>query len=104
MPVWLIPLIPQILQGIQVAINAAPQAIALVGDFKQLFSGMFTKNMITIGQQNAIHAFLDSLVAMSQAGITPPAWQVQPDPGTVVAPAPAPPPPTPAPAITAAKK
>lgn len=78
-------LIPQILQGIQIAITAAPELIKIVDDVKAMFAGWFGKGVITVEQQNAVHAYLDAIVAMSQAGIVPPAWQVQPDPVSATA-------------------
>lgn len=83
MPVWLVTLIPQIIQGVQAAVKAAPQAIAVIDDIKKMFQSWFTKNWITVEQQNALNAWADSVVAMAKSGVFPDAWQVQPDPGIV---------------------
>lgn len=75
-------LIPQILAGIQAAINAAPQVIGIVNSAKALFVSLFEAGLITVEQQKAIHDHIDSIVAMAKLGIVPPHWQVEPDPGT----------------------
>lgn len=91
MPVWLVTLIPQIIQGVQAAVKAAPQAIAVIDDIKKMFQSWFTKNWITVEQQNALNAWADSVVAMAKSGVFPDAWQVQPDPGVNLQPLPLPP-------------
>jgi len=77
-----IALLPQILQGIEVAIGIAPQVAGIVSSAKDLFNAMFKAGLITVEQQDAAHAYVDAIYGMRQAGIIPPAWQVEPDPGT----------------------
>ena len=79
MPAFLL-LLPQIIQGIQVAINAAPQVVEIVESAKNLINGFFAGKLITKEQQDALHAHIDSISAMAKSGIVPPAWQVRPDP------------------------
>lgn len=92
MPVALVALIPQIIQGIQIAISAAPKVAEIVVSAKALFTSWFNAGLITKAQQDAVHQTIDGIVAMVQAGIVPPHWQVEPDPAatvtTVTSPAP----------------
>ncbi len=74
------PAIPLILQGLQLAIQAAPQVAEIVTKGKDLITSLFTAKLITKEQQDALHAHVDAVCAMVQAGIVPPAWQVLPDP------------------------
>ncbi len=76
-------LIPQIISGIQAAINAAPQIEAIVTSAKAWFTSLFEGGLITIAQQKAIHDHIDSISAMAKLGIVPPHWQVEADPGAV---------------------
>jgi hypothetical protein len=78
-------LLPLILQGIQAAISAAPGVIDIVNKGKALISALFTAKVITKQMQDALHAHIDSIDAMVQAGIVPNSWQVQPDPTTPAA-------------------
>jgi hypothetical protein len=78
-------LIPQIIAGVQAAINAAPQIEAIVTSAKAWFTSLFEGGLITIAQQKAIHDHIDSISAMAKAGIVLPHWQVEQDPGTVAA-------------------
>ncbi len=59
---------------------AAPQVAEILGKAKDFFAALFTAKLITIEQQNAINAHLDSTWAMIQAGVIMPAWQVESDP------------------------
>jgi hypothetical protein len=69
-----------LIQGIQAAIAAAPQAVAVVKSAKDLFDAMATAKAITTDQQNALKSHVDSLQALALAGIIAPHWLVQPDP------------------------
>ena len=77
MPVAAIALI---IQGIQAAIAAAPSVAAVVTAAKNLISELANAKVITVDQQNLIHQHVDNYAAMVNAGLIPPAWQVQPDP------------------------
>lgn len=69
-----------ILQGIQAAIAAAPQVIDIVTKGKDFITALFTANLITKAQQDALHAHVDSMSALAMAGIVPDSWKVEPDP------------------------
>jgi hypothetical protein len=69
-----------LIQGIQAAIAAAPQAIAVAQKAKDLVSALFTANAITKEQQDALHAHIDGLALLSAQGIIPPHWKVEADP------------------------
>ena len=84
MPAALLALLPQILQGIQIAINAAPTVISLVTNAKAWFTSLFEAGLITVDQQNAVHAYVDAVVGMAKAGLIPPHWQVEADPATII--------------------
>jgi len=69
-----------VLQGLTALVAAAPQVEALVKQVKDLISALFTAKQITKAQQDAMMAQVDAIVALSQAGIVPSHWAVQPDP------------------------
>jgi predicted RNA-binding protein associated with RNAse of E/G family len=69
-----------VLQGLTALVTAAPQVEALVKQVKDLIAAMFTAKQITKAQQDAMMAQVDAIVSLSQAGIVPAHWQVQPDP------------------------
>lgn len=69
-----------VLQGLQIALNAAPDVIAIINGAKQVFSGLFEAGKITKEQQAALHGEVDSICAMAKAGLLPPEFQVEPDP------------------------
>ena len=69
-----------LIQGVQAAIQAAPQVIALVESGKNMITALFTAKLITAEQQSVLHAHIDSISAMAKAGIVPAHWQVQADP------------------------
>lgn len=71
-----------IVQGIQAAIQAAPQVEAIVAQAKQFISSLFTAGLITQAQQDSIHSFVDATCAAALAGQEPPQWQVEADPTT----------------------
>lgn len=69
-----------VLQAIQAAISAAPGVVDIVEKGKALISSLFAAGVITKDQQDALHLQVDAIAAMVAAGITPPHWQVEPDP------------------------
>jgi hypothetical protein len=74
------PALPIILAGIQAAIGAAPAVVEVIKSAKDLITSLFTAGLITADQQNALHAWVDAHSALVKAGLTPPAWTVEPDP------------------------
>jgi hypothetical protein len=70
----------QILAGIQVILNAAPQVESLVKSVKDMVTNMFTSGEITKEVQDALHDEIDVIVARAQANEWPAHWQVEPDP------------------------
>jgi len=72
--------LPVILAGIQAALTAAPAVVEIIKSAKDLITSLFTAKLITQDQQNALHAYIDAHAAMVAAGLTPPAWTVEPDP------------------------
>lgn len=73
-------LIPLVIQGLQAAISAAPGIAKVVTGAKDLIAGLFEGKVITAEQQTVLHDHVDSIVAMSKAGLLPSNWQVRPDP------------------------
>jgi len=73
-------LLPFILQGIQAALAAAPDAAKIVAEAKALFGAMFSSKLITAAEQNKLNDELDKRAASVLAGQTPPAWVARPDP------------------------
>lgn len=69
-----------IISGIQAAISAAPGVIDVFNKAKALITSLFAAGKITKAQQDAIHAHVDSIAAMVNAGIVPDAWTVEKDP------------------------
>jgi hypothetical protein len=69
-----------LLQVLQAAISAAPQAIDIATKGKDLIDSLFTAKLITVEQQNALKNHVDSMMALAVAGIVPDWWKVQPDP------------------------
>ena len=69
-----------ILTGITTILNAAPQIAEVYSKAKELVTVLFTAKRLTKEQQDAIHAHIDSIKMLVDAGIVPPAWQVEPDP------------------------
>jgi len=89
MPTALLTILPQILQGIQIAINAAPTVASLVNTAKAWFDALFEGGLVTVEQQAALHQYVDGVVALAKSGVIPPHWQVESDPATpAVTPAP----------------
>ncbi len=72
--------LPLIIQGILAAIQAAPGVIDVVNKAKDFITSLTGAKLITVEQQNALHAYVDAHAALVAAGITPPAWTVEPDP------------------------
>lgn len=69
-----------VLQAIQAAITAAPGVINIIQKGKEMISSLFEAGLINKAQQDALHLEVDAIAAMVEAGITPPHWQVEPDP------------------------
>ena len=69
-----------IVQGIQVAIQAAPEVEAVALKGKELITELFTAKKISIEQQAAVHAHVDAVAAAVASGQTPPEFTVEPDP------------------------
>ncbi len=69
-----------IVQGLQAAIEAAPQIASVVAKAKDLISELFAAGVITAQQQADVHQHVDATCAAALAGRPSPAWQVQPDP------------------------
>ena len=74
-----------IIQGIEAAIAAAPQVIDVAEKGKALIASLFEAGAITIDQQNTTHAHIDAIQAAVIAGIVPPSWTVEADPGSAPA-------------------
>lgn len=74
------PAVLLILQSIQAAITLAPGVVDVATKGKDLISSLFAAGVITKDQQDALHLQVDAIAAMVAAGITPPHWQVEPDP------------------------
>jgi hypothetical protein len=69
-----------IVQGIEAAVSAAPTVMAVAQKAKDFISALATAGLISKAQQDAIHAHVDVVQQMAQAGIIPSHWQVQADP------------------------
>ncbi len=69
-----------IIQGIEAAIAAAPGVVEVAQKAKDFISSLFTANLITKDVQDALHAHVDAVSKMAEAGVIPNHWQVQPDP------------------------
>lgn len=70
----------QILQGITAALLLAPKAAELIQATRELFRQLFTANLITKEQQEAVSEYVDSVCRLAEAGVIPPHWEVRPDP------------------------
>ena len=69
-----------IVQGIQLAIQAAPTVISVSEHAYGLIKSLFEAGAISAEQQNAVRAHVDAIMEASLAGNEPPAWTVEPDP------------------------
>ncbi len=69
-----------IIKAIQAAIAAAPQVEAIAIKAKEFITSLFTAQVITAAQQDAIHAHIDSLAAAAAANQPPPEFLVEADP------------------------
>lgn len=76
----LIPLVLQILQGIQLASTSAPQVVRIWDNAKLTFSMLFAGGLITAEQQAALMQWADTHQAETLAGFVPPEFLVEPDP------------------------
>lgn len=73
-------IISQILQLVTAAAGLGPAFSVIVTSAKAMIDALFTAKLITVEQQNATKAMIDSIEAMVNAGIIPDHWQVEPDP------------------------
>lgn len=69
-----------IIQGIQLAIKEAPQAIELVNKGKEFISALMGAKVITVEQQRDLHDHIDKVSEAALNGDVPPAWGVEADP------------------------
>ena len=72
--------ISKIIEWVTAILGAAPQVAELYAKAKEFFTVLFTAGKITKQQQDAILLQIDAIKALVDAGITPPSWQVEPDP------------------------
>lgn len=75
-----IPTILLIVQGIQAAVSAAPQVVAIAKSAKDFVTSLFSAGLISKEVQDAIHAHVDAICDAAIAGDTPPEFTVEPDP------------------------
>jgi argininosuccinate lyase len=73
-------IVSSIVSAIQLAIAAAPKAVALYEDSKAYISALFKAGVISKADQDALHAHVDAIQAAVEAGEVPPSWSVEPDP------------------------
>jgi hypothetical protein len=76
------PFVFLVLQGIQAAIQAAPQVKEVIDAGKQMISSLFTANVITKEQQDTLHAQVDQIADDFANGRIPSSWLVKPDPAS----------------------
>lgn len=69
-----------VLQGIQAAIEAAPQIEAIAIKGKEMINTLFTNNLITAEVQAAARAHVDAIQEAALRGEVPPHWTVEADP------------------------
>ena len=69
-----------VMQAVQACIAAAPGVADIVVKAKDLISSLFTAQLITKAQQDALHAHVEAHAALVAAGIVPPHWSVEADP------------------------
>jgi hypothetical protein len=69
-----------IMQAISAAIAAAPKVVEVAKAAKDFITSLFTANLITKEQQDALHAFVDNQGQLALAGIPPIHWTVEADP------------------------
>ncbi len=69
-----------IISAIQAAIVSAPKALEIVAKGKELIAALFSAEVITKAQQDAIFAELDAISGLVREGIVPLHWQVEDDP------------------------
>jgi hypothetical protein len=72
--------IPLIIQGVQLAIAAAPQVEAIAKSAKDFFSSLFSAGLISKATQDALHAHVDACQAAALSGTVPPEFTVEADP------------------------
>lgn len=74
------PLIGLILSAITAAISAAPQAVELIANAKDLFGTLFSNGVITKEMQDRLNAHVEAHADAVSNGKVPPGWEVEPDP------------------------
>lgn len=74
------PIVLTIITFIELAIKAAPEIKSIAESAKTLISDLFSHGLITVDQQNQLHAHMDAIMTATLAGTLPPSWQVQADP------------------------
>lgn len=72
--------LPLVIQGITAVISAAPQIEAAVESAKNYITSLFEQGLITVDQQNAVHAHVDAVAVAVASGTPLPEWVVAPDP------------------------
>ena len=68
-----------IIEAVLAAVSAAPKVETLAVSAKEFITQMFKAGLINKATQDATFAFMESVRALSEAGITPPSWKVVPD-------------------------
>jgi hypothetical protein len=69
-------------QGLQAAIAATPQVIAVAQKAADLIKELATAEAITVEQQDALQAHMNAVMDAALAGENPPHWKMEPDPTT----------------------
>lgn len=72
--------LPLIIQGVEAAISAAPAIESVVTAAKDWITSLASNGVITIAEQNRVHAHVDAYAAAVRSGIVPPEFTVEPDP------------------------
>lgn len=67
----------QLAQGL---LTEFPQVEGLAEEIKGFFTDLFSKGVISVDQQNTIHAHVDAVCAAVLAGTLPPEFTVEADP------------------------
>lgn len=69
-----------IIQGLQAALTAAPQVVALVEHAYGVIAELFKAGLIDQATQNTLRSHVDSVMEELLAGRVPPEFRVDPDP------------------------
>ncbi len=67
-------------QGLQVALSAAPQVSKLIVQTKEIVETLFTAGVITAQQQTDLNNYVDAVCTAALRGEVAPEWQVEADP------------------------